>query len=265
MYVLGIPERPRRRAEELVGPRALAASILLPSRISWLENIRSGPYLVRSRGLKDCHRRLSLLTERSLQDSWTPPLSTASSCSGPLGTSATLSAMPPAVFLQTPLPAVPQGPVPGLSPPGGTNTWRSSKQPENLKTGLEASPPNVHMISEDWGGLMLPGQFHGGGRICTGPDLGEGAGRAHGCEEQGEQRKVPNTAGGGVGLSTRADGSFTSQSRKGLEKQQNLHPSAPLQKTPQQGPVGWPTARFLCVELTGSVLNLSCTWAVSHP
>lgn len=105
-----------------------------------------------------------------------PPLSTASSCSGPLGTSATLSAMPPAVFLQTPLPAVPQGPVPGLPPPGGTNTWRSSKQPEDLKTGLEASPPNVHMISEDWGGLMLPGQFHGGGRICTGPDLGEGAG-----------------------------------------------------------------------------------------
>lgn len=89
----------------------------------------------------------------------------ASSSFEPLGTSATLSAMPPDFFLQTYLLAIPQGPVLGLPPPGGTNAWRSRKQPENLKTGLESSPPNIHTISEDWGGLMLPGQFHRGGRI----------------------------------------------------------------------------------------------------
>lgn len=147
MYVLGIPERPRRRAEELVGPRALAASILLPSRISWLENIRSGPYLVRSRGLKDSHRRLSLLTERSLQDSWTPPLSTASSCSGPQGTSATLSAMPPAVFLQTPLPAVPQGPVPKCSVSGflqrSLTHLAGNRRPLHFSPLLLQSQPSV--------------------------------------------------------------------------------------------------------------------------
>lgn len=40
--------------------------------------------LVKSQGLKDLHQRLSLLTEISLPDSWTPPFSTASTAPEPL-------------------------------------------------------------------------------------------------------------------------------------------------------------------------------------
>lgn len=80
-------------------------------------------------------------------------------------TSATLRAMPSCSFLQIPLLAIPKGPGPRLPPPGSSNTWRGRKRPENLKSGLESSPPHTHTISEDWGGLIRPGHFHRGRRI----------------------------------------------------------------------------------------------------
>lgn len=80
-------------------------------------------------------------------------------------TSATLRAVPSCFFLQIHLPAIPQGPVPRLPPPGSTNMWRGRERPENLKSGLESSPQHTHTVSEDWGGLIRPGHMHRGGRI----------------------------------------------------------------------------------------------------
>lgn len=78
-------------------------------------------------------------------------------CYPPPVSSATLKATPFLSSLEIHLPGHLSRPVCGLSPPESTSPRRARKQPENLKTGLEPSPPNTQEVPEDRGGLIHPG------------------------------------------------------------------------------------------------------------
>lgn len=133
-------------------PRTSFIRLFLCSR-----NVRLSLHLVKSQGLKPLHQLLPLLLDASPQDAGTPPFPVAS-----LSPELELVLQPVRLHLFFPLsrptfPALFQGPVCGLSPPESTRPGRARKQPENLKTGLEPSPPNTHEVPEDGGGLIHPG------------------------------------------------------------------------------------------------------------
>lgn len=127
-------------------PRTSFIRVFLGSR-----DIRLSLHLVKYQGLKPLHQLLPLLLDASPQDAGTPPFPVASVSPEP-----ELALQPVRLHLFFPLSrstflALFQGPVCGLSPPESTSPGRARKQPENLKTGLEPSPPNAHEVPEDGG------------------------------------------------------------------------------------------------------------------
>lgn len=235
MSILGIPQGSQEAGRRAGWALAHGCLNPLPSRISRLENVWSGPYLVKSQGLKDRHQLLSLLygnVPSGLQGSAT------------LHGLLVPEPLPSCCFL--PIKAPFRLPPPGAAQaPGDTGTTREPPR----------SPPNTHAVSGDsppeeaeceQGHRRGGRSWRGGGKhaqVCTGS-------RRH---QTGPARRQVSRPKGYTGRR----GPVRSFSEGPGETPQKLHPSAPRPPNPTEGTC-WVVPKHIPAPA------FSCNCAISH-